>query len=112
MARRICMWIAVVSLSGIASAHIVAFAARYTSGGRIMYTSTGQASDPLAAWVLHASGEAQRLLVPVAALSSAAYMLLLDRHVRRGATIRGFDIEPPAEPPANNPPLERTGRGR
>ena len=104
MARRIYMWIAVASLTGFALANVTPWLAHYSSGGSIHYTSTGQASDPVAAWVLQASRYANAVFLPIGALSLAGYILLLDRDVR-AAHSRGFNVGTPAEPAAHNPPL-------
>jgi hypothetical protein len=83
------MWIAVASLSALAVASAVSAVAEVSNlrGGGL------QPSPTLVMRLIEASDYAQMLLVPVAALSLAAYVLLLDRQVSGGLRSRGFDVE-------------------
>lgn len=97
MARRICMWIAVVSLVGLGLAGAAAsLAARYDAAGAgwTFYTPYAQPPASFASRVASAGGHAQTVLFPIAALSSAGYILALERDVRRGRARRGFDVAP------------------
>ena len=97
--RRLFMWLAVASLAGLALASAATSAAALSAsasgaGGWTFYTPYGGPPPTVAMRVLDAGSSAQTLLLPLAALSSAAYILLLDRDVRRASAARGFDVEP------------------
>src|SRR5687768_2432899 len=98
MTRRVFMWIAVASLVGlglVSAASSLASLSQTAGGGVTLYSWTAFSPTPptLAMRILEASGTAQMILFPIAALSSAGYLLLLDRDVRRGAMTRGFEVE-------------------
>ena len=92
------MWIAVASLAvvGLASAASAVAGWCETGGvGWTFYTAYATTPPPLALRVMEVSAAVETVAVPVAALSSAAYILLLDREVRRGFGTRGFEVRPP-----------------
>ena len=93
MTRRVCLWAAVCSLSGLAAVSVVSsVAGSYASW---TYYTPGSATIPNRAMqVMNACAYAEMILVPLAALASAGYMLLLDRAVRHDLAGRGFEVRP------------------
>ena len=97
MARRVVMWVTVTSLAGLGVCYVAALVIAYV--------------DPLAAWTTYSTDSAspqfgyghvlqtinyvQMFLSPTTLLSSAVYIVLLDREVRRGAPHRGFEVQSP-----------------
>jgi hypothetical protein len=86
------MWVAVVSLIGLAVSTAVSSLATVSAGGWAIYVYSPQ-PPPLAMQNIEATAWVNMLLVPLAALSSAAYILRLDRDVRHGLMSRGFEVE-------------------
>ncbi|HSI34231.1 MAG: hypothetical protein ACAI43_26000 [Phycisphaerae bacterium] len=99
MPRRILLYFAVCSLAalGLASATTAVLTRFYDSDLWIFSTPYGVTTRPphLALRIFNLATTAQSVLFPVAAIATAAYLLALDRAVRRstGAT-RGFDVRP------------------
>ena len=93
MAYRIVMWIAVASLVGVALVSVASSVAG-SYAGWTFYTPYSSSTQTLAMQVQELAMRAQTFLIPAAALSVAAYLLLLDREFRRRPRARGFDVEP------------------
>jgi hypothetical protein len=94
------MWIAAASLVGLGlvstASSLASLSQTGGGGGTLSLTSSWsdfQTSSTLAMRIMEASSYAQMILFPMAALSSAGYILLLDRDVSRGAMPRGFEVE-------------------
>ena len=99
MPRRILLYLAVSSLAalGLASAASAVALWSVRDGYWTSYPPNPAAAPPsdIAVGVINYAGAAELILAPIAALATAAYLLVLDRAVRRstGAT-RGFDVRP------------------
>lgn len=90
--------IAVCSLAGLALTSVVASVGRlafaFADDGYTYLTPGSVSGANRAMQVMNACAYAEMLFVPVAALSAAGYMLLVDRAVRRGSGDRGFEVGP------------------
>ena len=97
MNRRVCMWIAVTSLVGLGLISAATSLAYFSvsDGGWTFSLANSEPPPTLAMRLLEASPYVEVVLRPLAALSSAGYILLLDRDVRRGSTSRGFEVQAP-----------------
>jgi hypothetical protein len=88
------MWVAVMSLAaeGLTSA-AVSVAVLYLPGraGWTIYTPNSS-PNPWPLRIIEIAGYAQRCFIPIAALSSAAYIFLLERELRQPKG-RGFAVE-------------------
>ena len=95
MMRLITLWIAVSSLVGIGLASVASSVARLFGGsstGWTYYTPYSTTTVlPLSMQVVDFCSTLMMFLVPLAALSSAAFMVLLERQVRR-SSVRGFAV--------------------
>lgn len=97
MLRRITMWIAVISLAALAcvsatSATIYIFATANT--GWTFYTPASVAGPAFQLEpILFFCAFAQRLLLPLAAASSAVYLYLAERFLRSLRVSHGFEIQ-------------------
>jgi hypothetical protein len=94
------MWLAVTSLAGLALTSAVSSVASWSMGstGWTFYTPYAP-SQSLELTVIQFCSYADTGLWPMAALSAAAYILLLERDLRRMRD-RGFPVEtlgPPAK---------------
>lgn len=98
MARRTFLWITAASwlAFGLASA---ASALPTLTGGSYgtwtFYTPYTPAAPTPWERLVAITDTALMLLLPLAATSLAAYLVLLDRDVRRTSASRGFDVRPP-----------------
>lgn len=99
MYRLIFLWLTIASLLGLGASGGVTAAASLTGWGASGWTFyTPYAATPtLGQRVVDGCRWVQLALFPVAAVSSAVYLVLLDRHVRR-AHPRGFDLAAATRP--------------
>jgi hypothetical protein len=92
MLHRVMMWIAVASLGalGVVSAisWVISLGVSNTNGWTF-YTPNSQPSPSLMNALL-LCGQAEQVLLPVAAISSAAHIYISDRASRQA---RGFDLD-------------------
>jgi hypothetical protein len=95
MARRIVMWIAVVSLvalGGVSGASAVIYLWQNGNTGWTYYTPYSVTVAPVSN-VASFCAIAQRVLLPVAALSSAFYIYLAERAFQQLNPRRGFELQ-------------------
>ena len=90
MTRRVYMWIAVASLIGVA---LVSGASSLASVSIIDYVTPSPPSQRMAMQVIEVCSFIEMVLFPIAALSIAAYIFLLERDVRQRLASRGFEVE-------------------
>ena len=97
MTRRLFLWLAVTAWIGFGLTGAVTAAASLSGwgiGGWTFYTPYTPYPPPAPAErIVNACTSAQVVLLPVAAVSLAVYLVLLDRDVRRGSP-RGFEVDP------------------
>ena len=92
--RRLFMWTAVLSLGATALASALGALQVISNGGWTFYTPYTPPAPSALDRLFEAANYALTFLVPLAASSSAGYILLLDRDVRRGSHSAGFDVTP------------------
>src|SRR4029079_13737493 len=91
MARQISLYLAIGSLLGLGVTSALLFVLTLGQGGG-SWTSYPPKPD-LVMRLIQATSFAERMLFPIAAFSLAVYILLLERSMRGGWNVRGFEIE-------------------
>lgn len=101
MTRRTFLWVAVVSWVsvGAASALTSLFSHLGWGGGWTFYTPYSTAPT-LGERLVNVALYVNMTLFPLAAVSTAVYLVMLDRAVRRGTVSRGFEVPAAAAPDA------------
>lgn len=90
--RRTLMWVTVLSLCATAVASLLSCLPMLADQAWTLYTPSPGPTPSVVDLLTEGSTYALILLVPLAALSSAGYIFVLDRDLRRGPDSRGFDV--------------------